>query len=40
MKTVLVVDPLFEDADRVVKPEHADLIVTDLTGFLHQAIRA
>jgi hypothetical protein len=31
---------LFEDADRVVKPEHADLIVTDLTGFLRQVLRA
>ena len=36
MKAVFVVDPLFEDADRVVKPAHADLIVTDLTGFLRQ----
>lgn len=36
MKTVLVVDPLFEDADRVAKPAHADLVVTDLTGFLSQ----
>ena len=36
MKTVFVVDPLFEDADRVEKPDHADLIVTDLTGFLRQ----
>ena len=39
MKTVLVVDPLFEDADRVAKPAHADLIVTDLTGFLRQLVR-
>ena len=39
MKTVFVVDPLFEDANRVVKPPHADLIVTDLTGFLGQVIR-
>jgi putative hydrolase of the HAD superfamily len=36
MKTVLVVDPLFEDAKRVVKPGHADLVITDLTGFLRQ----
>jgi hypothetical protein len=34
-----VVDPLFEDADRVAKPAHADLIVTDLTGFLRQLVR-
>ena len=38
MKTVLVVDPLFEDPDRVVKPPHADLIITDLTGFLRQLV--
>lgn len=38
MKTVLVVDPLFEDADRVEKPAHADLVVTDLTGFLRQLV--
>ena len=36
MKTVLVVDPLFEDAKRVVKPGHADLVITDLTRFLRQ----
>ena len=36
MKTVLVVDPLFEDADRVAKPAHADFIITDLTGFLRR----
>jgi putative hydrolase of the HAD superfamily len=36
MRTVFVVDPLFEDADRVERPAHADLIVTDLTGFLRQ----
>ena len=39
MKTVLVVDPLFEDADRVEKPSHADLVITDLTGFLRQLVR-
>jgi hypothetical protein len=39
MKTVFVVDPLFEDADRVEKPAHADLVVTDLTGFLRQLAR-
>lgn len=39
MKTVFVVDPLFEDADRIVKPAHADLIVTDLTGFLQIVAR-
>jgi len=38
MRTVLVVDPLFEDAGRVVKPAHADLVVTDLTGFLRQVV--
>ena len=38
MKTVLVVDPLFEDADRIEKPAHADLVVTDLTGFLRQLV--
>jgi putative hydrolase of the HAD superfamily len=38
MKTVLVVDPLFEDANRVVKPRHADLVITDLTGFLRQLV--
>jgi putative hydrolase of the HAD superfamily len=36
MKAVFVVDPLFEDADRVAKPAHADFIVTDLTGFLRR----
>jgi putative hydrolase of the HAD superfamily len=36
MKTVLVVDPLFEDSNRVVKPGHADLVITDLTSFLRQ----
>jgi putative hydrolase of the HAD superfamily len=36
MKTVLVVDPLFEDSNRVVKPRHADLVITDLTGFLRE----
>jgi putative hydrolase of the HAD superfamily len=40
MKTVFVVDPLFEDADRVVKPRHADLTVTDLTGFLRRVMHA
>ncbi len=39
MKTVLVVDPLFEDAERVVKPQHANLVITDLTGFLRQLVR-
>ena len=38
MKTVLVVDPLFEDAGRIEKPAHADLVVTDLTGFLRQLV--
>ena len=38
MKTVFVVDPLFEDADRIEKPAHADLVVTDLTGFLRQLV--
>ena len=38
MKTVFVVDPLFEDAGRVAKPGHADLVVTDLTGFLCQVV--
>ena len=38
MKAVFVVDPLFEDATRVVKPAHADFIVTDLTGFLRQLL--
>ena len=38
MKTVLVVDPLFEDANRVVKPPQADLVITELTGFLRQLI--
>jgi putative hydrolase of the HAD superfamily len=39
MKTVFVVDPLFEDAGRVVEPGHADLTVTDLTGFLRRVVR-
>jgi putative hydrolase of the HAD superfamily len=38
MRTVFVVDPLFEDAGRVVKPAHADLIVTDLTRFLRRLV--
>ena len=38
MKTVFVVDPLFEDATRVVKPAHADLVITDLTAFLRQLL--
>lgn len=40
MKTVLVVDPLFEDSNRVVKPPHADLVITDLTEFLRQLVRS
>jgi putative hydrolase of the HAD superfamily len=39
MKTVLVVDPFFEDSNRVAKPGHADLVITDLTGFLRQLLR-
>ena len=38
MKAVFVVDPLFEDADRVVKPPQADFVVTDLTGFLRRLV--
>jgi len=39
MKTVFGLEPLCEDANRVVKPPQADLIVTDLTGFLGQVSR-
>jgi putative hydrolase of the HAD superfamily len=38
MKTLLVVDPLFEDSNRVVKPPHVDLVITDLTGFLRRLV--
>jgi putative hydrolase of the HAD superfamily len=40
MRTVFVVDPLFEDMDRVARPAHADLVVTDLTGFLRRVVYA
>ena len=36
METVLVVDPLIDDADAIAKPRHVDAVVTNLTGFLRQ----
>jgi putative hydrolase of the HAD superfamily len=38
MKTVLVIDPLIDDADTIAKPRHVDAVITNLTGFLRQLV--
>jgi putative hydrolase of the HAD superfamily len=38
MKTVLVIDPLIDDADTIEKPRHVDAVITNLTGFLRQLV--
>jgi hypothetical protein len=38
MKTVLVVDPLIDDADSIARPRHVDAVVTNLTAFLRRLV--
>jgi putative hydrolase of the HAD superfamily len=38
MRTVLVIDPLIDDADTIEKARHVDAVITNLTGFLRQLV--